>query len=75
MLAVQDRVAVQSALPQALIPVQKGAVQDVCRIEKHQVTHGGNRTSRTAETIAQIQSDAVMWDDPLILSRDKAADS
>lgn len=39
------------------------------------VTHGGNRTSRTVETIAQFQPDAAMWDDPLVLSRNNAADS
>lgn len=39
------------------------------------VTHGGSRASRTVETIAQLQPNAVVWDDPLVLSRNDVADS
>ena len=39
------------------------------------VTHGGSRASRTVETIAQLQPDAAVWDDPLVLSRNDVADS
>lgn len=39
------------------------------------VTHGGNRTSWTVETIAQLQPDAAIWDDWLVPSQDNAADS
>ena len=39
------------------------------------VTHGGSRASRTVETIAQLQPNAAVWDDPLVLSRNDVADS
>ena len=39
------------------------------------VTHGGSRASRTVETITQLQPDATVWDDPLVLSRNDVADS
>lgn len=31
--------------------------------------------SRTVDTIAQLQPNAVVWDDPLVLSRNDVADS
>ena len=39
------------------------------------VTHGGSHASRTVETIAQLQPNAAVWDDPLVLSRNDVADS
>lgn len=39
------------------------------------VTHGGSRASRTVETIAKLQPNATVWDDPLVLSRNGVADS
>lgn len=39
------------------------------------VTHGGSGTSRTLDAIAQLQPNATVWDDPLVLSRNNAADS
>lgn len=39
------------------------------------VTHGGSRASRTAETIAQLQPNATVWSDPLVLSRNDVAGS
>lgn len=39
------------------------------------VTHGGSQASRTVDTIAQLQPNAVVWDDPLVLSRNDVADS
>ena len=39
------------------------------------VTHGGSRASRTVETITQLQPDAAVWDDPLVLSRNDVVDS
>lgn len=39
------------------------------------VTHGGSRASQTVETIAQLQPDATVWSDPLVLSRNDVAGS
>ena len=39
------------------------------------VTHGGSRASRTVETITQLQPNAAVCDDPLVLSRNDVADS
>ena len=39
------------------------------------ITHGGSRASRTVETIAGLQTDAQVWDDPLVLSRNDVASS
>lgn len=39
------------------------------------VTHGGSRASRTVDTIVQLEPDATVWDDPLVLSRNDAAGS
>lgn len=39
------------------------------------VTHGGSGASRTMDTISQLQPDALMMDDELILSRNDVAES
>lgn len=39
------------------------------------ITHGGSRASRTVETIADLQTDAQVWDDPLVLSRNDVVSS
>ena len=39
------------------------------------VTHGGSRASRTVDSIAQLQPNATVWDDPLVLSRNDVAGS
>ena len=39
------------------------------------ITHGGSRASRTVETIAKLQPNATVWDDPLVLSRNDVAGS
>ena len=39
------------------------------------ITHGGSRASRTVETIAELQPDAVIYDNALVLSRNDVASS
>lgn len=39
------------------------------------ITHGGSGASRTLDTIAKMQPDAVILDDELVLSRGDVADS
>lgn len=39
------------------------------------ITHGGSRASRTVETISNLQPNAAVWDDPLVLSRNDVANS
>lgn len=39
------------------------------------ITHGGSRASRTVETIAELQPDASVYDNALVLSRNDVASS
>ena len=39
------------------------------------ITHGGSRASRTVETISELQPDAVIYDNALVLSRNDVASS
>lgn len=39
------------------------------------ITHGGSRASRTVETIAELQPDALVYDNALVLSRNDVASS
>ena len=39
------------------------------------ITHGGSRASRTVDTISELEPEARIFRDPLVISRDDVADS